>query len=87
MRALHRHMLDVLSAAQSDRSRRADWVAYEQQVMFVAVNEERRVRRLPPVFIDDILRVERMAVGHVDYSTKFALYCAELAEGRSEIAP
>ncbi|MGW1966656.1 hypothetical protein ACWCPD_41115 [Streptomyces sp. NPDC001935] len=44
------------------------------------VNEIRVQRALPAVPVEGILRVERQAVGHSDYSLKFALYCAEIAE-------
>lgn len=33
------------------------------------------------VSIEKVLRVEQYASGHVDYHTKCALYCAELADG------
>lgn len=55
------------------------WSTRERGVMRDLVNEERRRREQPPVTAADIERVERSAVGHFDYSRKFALYCAVLA--------
>lgn len=81
----------TLAAAQEARDQRPDlvdgpdgpeceWTAYERTRMHEKVNEIRAERGLPPVPVEDILRVERQAVGHSDYSLKFALYCAELAD-------
>lgn len=80
----------ALAAAQTERERRpavvdgpdgpeCEWAAYERTCMREAVNAIRSDRGLPPIPIDDIVRVERLAVGHSDYSLKFAFYCAELA--------
>jgi hypothetical protein len=79
----------TLAVAQEQRDQRPDlvdgpdgpeceWAAYERARMHETVNEIRAERNLPPVPVEDIVRVERMAVGHSDYSSKFALYCAEL---------
>jgi hypothetical protein len=77
-RELRDHFLAKLAKAQEQRSQRADWIEFERSVMFEAVNNERQARGLPPISLTDVMRVERMATGHVDYSSKFALYCAEL---------
>ncbi|MFF8932398.1 hypothetical protein ACF1AO_34610 [Streptomyces longwoodensis] len=81
----------TLAGAQEQREQRPDvvegpdgpeceWAAYERIRMHEKVNEIRAERGLPAVPAEDILRVERQAVGHSDYSLKFAFYCAELAE-------
>lgn len=81
----------TLAAAQEQREQRPDlidgpdgpeceWAAYERTCMHTTVNELRADRGLPPVPVEDIVRVERLAVGHSDYSRKYAFYCAELAE-------
>ncbi|KXO90955.1 Uncharacterised protein (plasmid) [Tsukamurella tyrosinosolvens] len=54
------------------------WVEYERNVMLFAVNNARLERGRPVVDSADVLRVENTAVGHVDYTFKFALRCAEL---------
>lgn len=80
----------TLATAQEQRDQRPDlvdgpdgpeceWAAYERVCMHDTVNEIRAERGLPAVPAEDIVRVERLAVGHSDYSRKFAFYCAELA--------
>jgi len=89
LRATTGVLYDILIAAQEERSSRpelidtpdgpeCEWAAYERARMRNAVNEIRTERGLSPVSVDDIVRVERLAVGHSDYSWKFAFYCAEL---------
>lgn len=81
----------TLATAQEERAQRPDlvngpdgpeceWTAYERTRMHDTVNAIRAERGLPALPVDDIVRVERLAVGHSDYSLKFAFYCAELAE-------
>ena len=99
----HRHaMLDrfkrVLRAAMAERSQRQDevrtgngleldWVLFERQEMFAAVNRALAEQGLPLVEMAAVERVERHACGHVDYFEKYALYCAELALGVKEPRP
>lgn len=90
---------DVLGAAMNERSQRSEmvtlddgsrewaWVLFERRAMFAEVNAARAERTLPPVAMADVERVERMACGHVDYFTKYSLYCAELALGVAEPRP
>lgn len=84
----------TLATAQEERHRHPDlvdgpdgpeceWAAYERARMHETVNAIRAERGLPAVSVDDVVRVERLAVGHSDYSLKFAFYCAELAEQHS----
>ena len=81
----------TLARAQEERPRRPDlvdgpdgpeceWAVYERARMHETVNAIRSERGLHAVPVEDIIRVERLAVGHSDYSLKFALYCAELAD-------
>ena len=53
-----------------------EWVLYERQVMLDAVNAARFNLGLPP--LTNVDKAERGAMGHCDYTWKFALYCAEL---------
>lgn len=85
MRALRDSFLATLTKTQRERSLRPDWVLHERRVMRDAVNAVRIDAGLAPVAIAAVERVETMAVGHSDYSSKFALYCAELALGIREI--
>ena len=80
---------EVLYEAASQRRERDDivdgpegpemlWAVYERGCMHGAVTIERAARGLPPVPLDDILRVERPARGHSDYAAQFAWGCAQL---------
>lgn len=80
-RQLLANFREELARAQSQRGSRSDWMEFERSTMLELVNEERRLRGLPVVALEDILWVETMAEGHADYSKKFALYCAEMATG------
>jgi hypothetical protein len=57
------------------------WMRFERQQMLEAVNVVRAERQLPEVTMEEVIRADRMAAGHVDYALKFSLYCAELALG------
>lgn len=86
----HQLLLDVLNEAQNSRSKLSEiqdgepaWAKFERQTMMNLVNLMRAERGLPKVSLQEIERVERTAAGHVDYSSKFALYCAEIAIGET----
>lgn len=74
-------ILNALTVQQAKRNRcdLGGWIAAERALMLRETNECRAGLGKPPIGIERIMRVERMAVGHSDYSSKFALYCAELA--------
>lgn len=87
---LYETFRQALIAAQADRHLRPDlvtvngepeceWAVHERDVMHQQVNDARAALGLPPVSLDAVLGVERMAVGHSDYTSKYALYCADLA--------
>jgi hypothetical protein len=80
------HLHAALVRAQEQRHARQDmvgdepgWVVFERDVMRSEVDRIRAEHGLPPVPMETILRAERLATGHVDYTKKFALYCAEAA--------
>ncbi|WP_157831590.1 hypothetical protein [Microbacterium hominis] len=62
-----------------DESGELEWVVSERQRMLAEVNGIRRSTGADPVTAEQIKNAERPAIGHSDYATKFALYCAELA--------
>jgi len=81
----------VLVAAQKERDQRPDliegpdgpeceWARFERNAMWTEVNRICSERGLPPVLLTQMLDAERQAVGHSDYSLKYALYCAEITE-------
>lgn len=59
------------------------WVLHEREVMCREVNRQREGRGRPPITVEDVAKVERCASGHVDYISKFALYCAEIVLNES----
>ena len=61
-----------------------DTMAYPQLMMH-HVNKHRVASGKSPVSLDLMIRIERTAVGHVDYVSKFARYCLELVEDRSPL--
>jgi len=82
LRDLRDRFLAVLTKAQEHRPLRTvdAWIVFERTTMWKTVNTERKHRGLAAIDIADVERVERLAVGHSDYSSKFALYCAELVQ-------
>jgi hypothetical protein len=93
VRAAYTALLEALRAAQQVRNERdelttdtngepiAAWALHERDVMLRETNRWRDYARLPHVDMAAIERVERMAAGHSDYTTKFAWYCAEVSMG------
>lgn len=86
--AVRDDLLDRLRTAQRRRASTDElvdgepaWVGYERQEMRNGVNRWRSRHGLPLVAMAGVEQVERQAVGHVDYTQKLALYCAELACG------
>lgn len=88
-RAVHERLVAELTDAATQRHLREDlvngptgyepgWVRYERSRMLAVVNEERAKRGLQPVAWTTVAEAESAAAGHVDYVTKYALYCAEL---------
>lgn len=54
------------------------WIEFERLTMLLAVNKFRLKKGLQPATVEQIIRVESLASGHVDYTTKYALGCEEL---------
>lgn len=92
-RAVHERLVTELTEAAKQRNRRQDlingpagyepgWVRYERRRMLAVVNDERAKRGLQPVPWTAVADAESLATGHVDYVTKYALYCAELVVDR-----
>lgn len=87
---LHDHLREVLSKAQEKYRKECEgleWVEKERNAMFNEINRQRSARGLSPISLKELMRVESMACGHIDYSTKFALYCAELVLDKKVIEP
>jgi len=84
----------VLVTAQAERSKRQEWVAsedgtpgelgwvlFEREQMLQAVNDLRTRAGKTPVSAEQVTQAEQRAMGHVDYTTKFAIACADLVAG------
>lgn len=56
------------------------WILKEREAMLTEVNEHRNNLGKEPLSLEDVERVENRAVGHFDYTQKYALYCTELVE-------
>jgi hypothetical protein len=85
MNTLVERLREVLRNAQKERpnrpayvNREFEWVGYEREVMFNAVNAERAKLGRTTICPSLVCIAENAAVGHTDYVEKFALYCAEL---------
>jgi len=80
----------VFQRAAAERKKRPDFkdddgIKVPEWVLFERENVVREERGLDPVSAEAVAKVEQMACGHVDYSTKYPLYCAELAVGRNVV--
>ncbi|MDW6058208.1 hypothetical protein SAZ11_08920 [Streptomyces sp. FXJ1.4098] len=83
-------LYDVLTTAQGERPKRpnliaaadggveCEWARFERNTMWEEVNRIRSEHGLRPALLSSIVCAEQQAVGHSDYTKKFALYCAEL---------
>lgn len=56
------------------------WNTYEMLVMWSLVNRMRDGHERPLLPFSAIQAAEQIASGHIDYTKKFALYCAELVD-------
>lgn len=80
---LHRRCLAALRAAMDDRPsfNGLAWVEHERQAITEAANVWALAHGLPTITVVQVEQVERMALGHFDYASKFALYVADLTYG------
>lgn len=89
MAAAHRSLLSCrdhiygrLVAQMSKRGSDPAWEDKERQAVAIAANEWAGAHEgTRAVTVDDVERVEVLAVGHVDYAPMLALYVAELVLG------
>ena len=72
------HIKAALVAEQEHRSEHLDWIERERAAVAIAACEwaEAHGLEVRPT-VADVERIEPMAVGHVDYTPKLALYVAE----------
>lgn len=80
---VHQTLLRTLTDCASLRAQRnfgrpLQWVTYERETMYRETNRLRAELGKKSIEMAEILTAENLATGHVDYASKFALYCAEL---------
>lgn len=79
--SLKNRLTYVLSEAQIKyRSKKADnidWADLELMDVLKEVNWHLMTRCQKEISLGELKRIEKFALGHHDYSNKFALYCAE----------
>lgn len=75
-----------LEAIQSQRHLRPiesldapSWISFEIQFMWGVINEYRFAQHKTLIAYSKVADADRLAAGHSDYTSKFALYCADLA--------
>lgn len=57
------------------------WHKHEMEGLWMEVNRMRLERGHEPITMDELRILEAQAEGHSDYSSKLALYSAELVQG------
>lgn len=66
-------VLESLVAEQENRNKHQDWEQRERDAVYRAALEVAATHSISPPTMDDVIRAENLAVGHWDYSQKFAL--------------
>lgn len=72
-----RATLDAETAHRKHRSVEA-WILAERECVMREINRQRGLRAYDPVSLADVERAERLAVGHIDYVSKYAHAAADL---------
>lgn len=84
-RAAHRFVLDALETAMLERPIQHDhleWIHRERTALCIGANQWAASHGIDKrVTVNDVERVEHLAVGHTDYASKHALYVTELIYG------
>lgn len=82
---LQNHYLSVLSKAQKKFRKTyagtSEWIKKEHDVMLKEVNKQLKIRGRDPITYDTLRNAEKLALGHVDYASKFSLYLAQVTLG------
>jgi hypothetical protein len=85
MDACRRYILDALLTAAEHRE--DGWVERERRAVALAASEWAVIHGQEQVTVDEVEQVEGLAVGHVDYAEKLALYVTELVYGARTVEP
>jgi len=74
----HRFILQGLIDEMEHRSNLDGWVERERLAVIIAANKWALAHGLNTVTVEQVEAIEHLAIGHVDYASKLALYVAEL---------
>lgn len=83
----HTGMLELMDRIQVARHKESrdrthpNWIDRERLAMCVEANLWALAHRRPTITVDDIERIEGLAVGHSDYASKISFYVAQLVYG------
>ncbi len=80
-RPVPRAIFDALTAEMGKRASRSveAWIRAERHVVLHIVNDIRAAAGKDLVTENDVLKIERLAQGHIDYAWKYAYGAEELA--------
>ncbi len=74
-------ILSALLTEAKHRSEHVDWERREREAVALAANQYATNHARKLVTVDEVEHVEPLAMGHVDYASKLALYVAEMVHG------
>lgn len=82
------YLLNALAKVMDMRHQNQDtWIEDERLAITIAANLWAKAHALPATLsVADVEEVEQLAVGHVDYARKLALYVTEMIYGHRPIA-
>lgn len=82
------HLLNALVTEMDERHQNPDtWIENERLAITIAANEWALSHGLQVLLlVSDAEDVEQLAVGHVDYARKLALYVTEMIYGHRPVA-
>ncbi len=84
MRAREEILLELIDAMRY-RAQHDDWEELERRAVVYAANRYAAAHYLNRTNVAQVEAIEHLAVGHVDYAGKLALYVAELIHGLREM--
>lgn len=83
LRNCRERCLIALARAMDDRNtfKGLEWIGHERRAITEAANAWATAHGLPTITVEQVQAAEHMAVGHIDYAEKLALYVSELVYG------
>jgi hypothetical protein len=84
---LHNFLSDAQDKFRKTYAGTTKWIDKEHEAMLNEVNRHLTERGRPVIALEELRKAEQLALGHSDYSSKFALYCAEIILGTHKGIP